>query len=255
MSRLATLVLVVSLPAWAQRAFPFTWDSAPLAPRAHEVQSWVTPRLGRTDVNFMQLDVRFQVAQGVSRWVDTMFGLDLDLASFDVDSRTIDAKVSSTWRASITRADAAVGFAVVTRAAVGLLSGDLELRLVLDKQFGPLLLALNATAVRSVIWSGNDEINARFEQSFGARYQVQAEFAAGLEVRAREAFQNSTYMGTALMGGPTFSYVAKQWWLSFGLLVQAGGEKTRVDRGNGEPLEVRDNERFVGRIILGVKTD
>lgn len=102
---------------------------------------------------------------------------------------------------------------------------------------------------------GRDEINARFEQSLGARYQIQPEFAAGLEVRAREAFQNSTYMGTALLAGPTFSYVAKQWWLSFGLLVQAGGEKTRLDRGNGEPLEVGDNERFVGRIILGVKTD
>ena len=43
--------------------------------------------------------------------------------------------------------------------------------------------------------------------------------------------------------------------MAFGLLIQAGADKARDDRGNGEPLEVRDNERFVGRLVLGVKTD
>ncbi len=255
MFRLASLLLIVSLPAWAQRAFPFTWDSQTLAPGTHEFQSWVTARYGRQDIGYTEFDLRLQAMQAVTGRVDTMFGLDVDLSSFGLDSRAVEARVSSTWRYSLLRSTEAVGLAVVSRIGLGLDHGELEVRLVLDKQLGRLWLGLNASATRSQFWSGRTGIDTRFEQSFGARYQVQESFSAGVEVRAREALQRSTYQGTAYSGGPVFTWAAKRWWVAFGFLVQAGADKARDDRGNGEPLEVRDNERFVGRLILGVKTD
>jgi len=254
-SRLALLLSLVSSAAWAQRAFPFTWDSATLEPGTREVQAWVTPRLGRVDTGYTQLDVRFQQAQGLSAQVEMMFGLDLDLISFAIDSRDLEAHVSSTWRYSLLRSSEVVGLAVLGRFALGLDDGELEVRLVLDKQFGRLLLALNASASRTVRWGSGEGIDTRLEQSFGARYQVQAEFSAGLEVRSREAWQRSVHQGTAWSAGPTFTYASKRWWVALGLMAQAGANKARADRGNGEPLELRDNERFTGRVVLGLKTD
>lgn len=253
--RLTSLLLVVSSPAWASRAFPLSWDSQTMAPGTHEFQSWVTARYGRQDIGYTELDLRLQAMQAITDRVDTMFGFDVDLASFALDSRSADARISNTWRSSVLTSTQAVGFAVVSRIALGLDNGELEVRLVLDKQIGRLWLALNASVMRAQFWSGRTGIDTRFEQSFGARYQVQESFAAGVEVRAREALQRSAYQGTAYSGGPTFSWVSVRWWVTFGLFVQAGADKAHDDRGNGEPLEVRDNERFVGRLILGVKTD
>lgn len=247
--------MVCSMPAWAQRAFPLSWDSATQRPGSHEVQSWLTERVGREDTGYTQLDVRFQAAQGVTDHLDAMVGFDVDLASFGLDSCAVEARVSTTWRYALMRSTEVVGLALVSRGAAGVDSGELELRLVIDKQFGPLWLALNGSATRTHRWASVAGINARFEQSFGARYQVQEALAAGLEVRARQAWARTTYQGTAFSAGPTLTYTSKRWWFTLGLLVQAGADKAKADRGNREPLEVRDNERFVGRLVLGVKTD
>jgi hypothetical protein len=254
-SRLASVLVLLSLPAWAQRAFPITWGSQTLAPQSHEFQSWATARLGRQDLGYTEFDLRLQAAQGIAERVDTMFGFDVDLASFALDSRTVDARVSNTWRFSMLKANEVIGVSVLGRLGLGVDIGELEVRLIVDKQFGPLWLALNGSAARSQFWSGRTGIDTRFEQSFGARYQVQEAFAAGVEFRAREALQMSTFQGTAYSGGPTFTYTAKRWWFALSLMVQAGADKAAADKGNGEPLELRDNERFLGRVVFGVKTD
>jgi hypothetical protein len=35
------------------------------------------------------------------------------------------------------------------------------------------------------------------------------------------------------------------------MAAQVGADKAAGDRGNGEPLTLRDNERFIGRLVLG----
>ncbi len=255
MFRLVPVLLLAAMPARAQRAFPFSWDTATVATDAHEMQSWVTPRLGRTDTGYLQNDLRFQAVGGVTSRVDTMFGVDVDLISFGTDSRDVQPRVSSTWRYSLLRATDVLGVAVMGRIGLGLDLAELEMRIVLDKQLGPLLLAFNLSGSRARLWRGRTGIDTRFEQTLSARYQVQSEFSAGVEVVAREALQSSLYQGTALSVGPTFTYASRRWWLALGLLVQMGADKALADRGNGEPLELRDNERFTGRLILGVTTD
>lgn len=255
MPRLFTLsfALMLSLPAWAQRVSPFTWDSVTLAPGRSEMQLWLTPRSGRTDTTYLQNDLRVQTSFGLSDHLDTLFGFDIDLISFGTNSRTLDSRVSNTLRYAPFKATGPVGFAVISRVAVGFALGEVEVRLVLDKSIGPVHLALNASGSRAILWHTAQVIDLRFEQNLTLRYLVGESFAAGFDVRAREAFASTTYQGTAFSAGPAFTYSAPRWWFALGLLAQAGADKAKGDYGNGDPLELRDNERFVGRVILGVK--
>ncbi len=253
--RLAAFLVVVACPAWAQRAFPLTWDSATLAKDAREVQSWLTAGYGRADTSYTRFGLRMQLAQGLTDRVDTMFGLDLDLESSGLDTRAFDARASNTWRLSLLKSTDAVGFSVLGRLALGVDLGELEVRIVVDKQLGPVWLAFNASLSRSQFWAGRTGIDTRLEQTLAVRYQVQGPFSAGLEVRSREAFQRAAYQGTGWSGGPTFTFAQERWWFALGLYAQVAADKAPADRGNGEPLEVRDNERFVGRLVVGIKTD
>jgi hypothetical protein len=177
------------------------------------------------------------------------------LTSFGIDSRAVDARVSNTWRYSPFKATEALGFSILTRFAAGVTSGEVELRLIFDKKMGRVLVVFNIGGTRSILWHTPPGIDARFEQNLAIRYQVDDSFSAGLEVRARESLAGTLAQGTAVSAGPSFTYVAKKWWLALGLLAQTAAYKAKADRSNAEPLEVRDNERFVGRFSLGVKLD
>jgi hypothetical protein len=39
------------------------------------------------------------------------------------------------------------------------------------------------------------------------------------------------------------------------MLAQVAADKAAADKGNGEPMELRDNERFVFRLVVGGHTD
>ena len=248
-----SFALLLSLPAWAQRVSPFTWDSVTLAPAHSEMQSWLTPRSGRADTSYLQNDLRFQTGFGLTTDIDTLFGFDVDFISFGADSRTLDSRISNTLRYAPFKATGPLGFAVLSRIAVGVELGEVEVRLILDKAIGRVHVALNASGSRAILWRTTQVIDTRFEQNLSVRYLVGESFAVGLDVRAREAFASTTYQGTAFSAGPTFTYSASRWWFALGLLAQAGADKAKADYGNGDPLELRDNERFVGRLILGVK--
>ncbi|HNH45552.1 MAG TPA: hypothetical protein PKY30_00840, partial [Myxococcota bacterium] len=76
--------------ALADRPFPVTWQSTPLAPDTADVQTWVTARYGRADTRYTRFDVRMLVGQPVAPKLDVLYGLDLDLESFGVPARTVD---------------------------------------------------------------------------------------------------------------------------------------------------------------------
>jgi len=252
MRRWAWLCLV--LGTWAaagERAFPFTFDSATLEPGERQVQFWETFRSQRFDpAPYLTTESRFGLAAGVTKSLDTLLLLDATINEQDPDLRTIRARVSSLWKYSFLKATDALGVSGLGRVSLGLDGLDLEARLVLDKQLGPVLIALNASVAYSPLWNGAVEPDLRFEESLALGYRV-GPVLVGVEARVRTAYQQRLFEGTAYYAGPTLSWSTKWFFATLAWHAQLGAYKAKADRGNGEAMELRDNERFVARFLIG----
>jgi hypothetical protein len=247
-------MLVCSSTFAAPRDFSLTWSSQTLAPGHRDIEVWLTPRIARTDPQQVISDFRVGLSAGLLRSLETQLTVDL---GFDSLSRpaTIDSRLTSLWRFTPFKATDALGFGGFARVSLGVDVLDLEARVILDKAIGRVLLALNASVTRSLFWSGRAGVDTRLEESVAARFAVTPNATFGFEAYAKSSFTKGEYQGTGLSVGPALSFQFSKVWLTFGLVAQVGADKASADRGNGEPLTLRDNERFVGRVVFGGHLD
>lgn len=241
-------------PVDVARDFALTWSTHTLAQGHQSLEVWVTPRVARADPQFLLTDTRIAFAVGLLPSLETQVSIDLNLQS-NLFTSSVDPRVSSLWRWSPFKSDGPLGVGLIGRGSLGFDVSELEARLVLDKQLGRVLIAVNASYARSYFWNGRSGINNRLDESLGARFAISPNATMGLEFRLKSAFTGTDYQGSALYVGPTLSFHWSRVWLAVGLTAQVGADKAAGDRGNGEPLELRDNERFVARIILGTPAE
>ncbi len=247
-------VLCCSSPLAAPRDFSLTWTSQTLAPGHRDVEVWLTPRIARVDPQQVLSDFRVGLSAGLLPSLETQLTMDL---SFDSLARpaSIDGRLTSLWRFTPFKATDALGFGGFARVSLGVDVLDLEARVILDKAVGRVLFALNGSVTRSLFWSGRDGVDTRLEESLAARFAVTPNATFGLEAYAKSSFTKGAYQGTGLSVGPALSFQFSRVWLTVGLVAQVGADKAAGDRGNGEPLTLRDNERFVGRVVFGGHLD
>lgn len=249
------VVVLVSLAttARADRPFPYTWTSTTQANQTTDAELWVSARSGRP-TQFDRLEVRGWASAGVSKRVDVHFGVEADGTFGRRDQKSFDGRASALARYRLFDADDVLGVALLGRAGFGIDGAVLEARLVLDRKLGDVLLALNSSYERTIFWDRREAIDTRLEHSFAARFLVTPDVAAGFEVRGRQAFLSGAYQGSALYVGPTLSISTKWVWFSLGAVAQVGSDKVEGDRGNGEHLIFRDDERFSLRLVVGAPT-
>lgn len=245
------LVLLAST-ARADRPFPWTWTSSTLARGTTDAQLWTTVRTGRV-TPYDLLEVRGWVNAGLLRQVDLHFGLETDVLLQRRENKSFDGRLSVLARYRFLDPDL-LGVALLVRAGVGLEAGVLESRLVLDREFGTVLLAANGAFERTVFYDRRDAIDTRFEANLGLRLQVTPDVAAGFEGRARTGLKAGEYQGTAFFVGPTLAISTKWVWLSLGAVAQIASDKAEGDRFNGQPIIFRDDERFGGRLVVAAPT-
>ena len=249
----SVMFVLVATSASAERPFPYTWTSTTQANQTTDAELWVSVRSGRP-VQYDRLEVRGWASAGVTKRVDVHFGLEADVTFRRRDQKTFDGSASALVRYRLFDPDDVLGVAVLGRAGFGIDGAVLEGRLVLDRKLGDVLLALNSSYERSVLWDRREAIDTRLEHSFAARFLVTPEVAAGFEVRGRQAFLSGAYQGSALYVGPTLSITTKWVWFSLGAVAQVGSDKIEADRGNGQTIIFRDDERFSLRLVVGAPT-
>lgn len=249
---LIPLVALCSLPARADRAFPWTWTSATLTKGSTDAQLWLSMRAGRR-TPFDLLEVRGWVSAGVLSRVDVHFGLEADFLLLRREQKDLDGRLSALVRYRFLDPDV-LGIALLARGGVGVASAVLEGRLVLDRTFGDVLIAANSSYERTVFWDRRDAVDTRLEQDLAIRLQVSPEVSAGFEARARTALKSGQYQGTAFYVGPTLSVSTKFVWLSVGAVAQIASDKAEGDRGDGLPVIYRDDERFHLRLVVAAPT-
>lgn len=253
MRPLLLLVLLLSVSAVAApREFPFTWTSKTSAAGQSSFEGWFTPRFVRT-ADYFRLDTRVAWVHGVTRTVESQLSLDLDFERTDL-TQNLDPRFTSLWRWTTWREGTPFAVAGLGRVSLGLDQLEVEARLIADLHLGRVVLALNASGSRSVFWAGRQGIDTRLEENLGVRYAVSTGVSAGLEVRARSAWREREYQGTAIFMGPALMFTHSKFWVTIGGYAQVASEKAKADRDLPEPAELRDNERFMLRLVIGADT-
>lgn len=249
--RVVCLTLLVAGSSFAApRDFALTWTTQSLETGHRDLEVWATPRIARVDPHQVLLDARFGLTAGLTRWLETQLTVDLGFDS-GLATQSIDGRLTSLWHFTPLKATDAVGVGGVARVSLGVDVLELEARLTLDKAVGRVLFAANASVSREWFWSGRSGIDTRTEESVAVRFAITPTTSFGAEGYLKSGFTHGTYQGSGLYFGPALSFQFTQVWLTVGMAAQVGADKAAGDRGNGEPLTLRDNERFLGRLVLG----
>ncbi len=254
MFRLALpLIILASTALASERELAFTAQSDVLKTGGREISAFVTPRFGRYSP-YVQFDNRAAVGFGLSQSLELQALLDVQTFSDGLEQRAISARIGALTRYRFFDArTATVGLAVLGSFTVGPQGLELEVRGVADKWFGHWLLALNAAVQRSQVWAGRPPSgDTRLELSFGTAYQLENGFSAGLEVLNRTSFLLGQFVGNATYVGPTVAYRRPSFWFAASLTPQVTAFKGPNRVGNGEPLELDDNERVNLRFTFGL---
>ncbi len=250
--RLLALLCVASLPTLAApRDFPVTWTTRTTDAGANGFEGWVTPRLSRADADSLRVDARLAWVAGVTKNLESQLSLDLDWERPTDRGATLDPRLSSLWRWTTWRQGSPVAVGGVGRVTLGFDSAEVEARLLVDVTVGRALFAANAMGARRLWWRGAGGLDTRLEASGGVRFALAPGASFGLELRARSAYREALYQGTAVYLGPTLAFTSGGFWVALGAYAQVASDKAAADRGNGEHAELRDNERFVLRLTVG----
>ena len=249
-----TALLLSSGSAFAtERSLAYTLAGPTVEAGAHEVLLSVTPRFGRPEP-FLRIENLVGFAYGFSAKVEAQLLLSVALESAAGDSRSIEGAIATRWRWQLLngRADV-VGLGLTGTAAVSVDSVFLEARAGAEKWLGDFLFALNASADFTVRRDGGAGPQTHLEQSGGIVYQLSNGFSSGFEVRNRLGFERGEYYGDAVFCGPVFGVRSKSFWLMLAALPQVAAVKAPKLYGNGQALELRDNERWLVRVQLGLE--
>ena len=136
--------------------------------------------------------------------------------------------------------DDPIGLSIYGEIKAGDRLVELESKLIAQKNFGPLILAYNATL--EAVWEGNDltEHEGEFSQALGASYEISPPISVGVELlhefvfpewRDKEKIRN-------FFVGPNVSYRSGNWFVTVTALAQATDTE-------GEP-------DFQARTIFGI---
>lgn len=252
MRALLALAIVVALPVTAApRDFSFTWTTRTSAAGTDGFEAWLTPRLVRFDETYARLEPRVAWVAGVAKGLEAQTSIDFDVES-TLLSAQVDPRLSSLWRWTTWRPGAPFSMGGLGRLSGGPGFFEAEGRLLADLEVGRVLVSLNVSAARALFWNGRSGVDTHLEELFGLRVSVSSTASLGLEARARSGWRERVYAGTALYVGPTLTFTNPRFWVSVGGGVQVAADKAQADRELEEPNELRDNERYVLRLALGV---
>ena len=223
------LVLCMSiLPAVSSfadpRHFTYVYEATIEEPGEVELENWITWQTRKpADHSFQEIDFRHEIEFGVTN--------KLQASIYLADWSYVHSKPSN----RVAFSDAAleliyniynpekepIGLAVYEEIEGGDHRFGSESKLIGQKNFGPFVLAYNATL--EAIWQGKElaEREAQFQQSIGGSYELNRHFSIGAECMHEIAFPEwSRGEHPVISGGPNISIHAGKWWATVTGLAQ-----------------------------------
>ncbi len=238
MKRLLSLVLIAALPALSAfggaRRFTYIYETTTAAPGTFEFENWVTWRTDRDDDSeFDRLDFRHELEFGITdRLQAAIYFADWtyrDGRSVENDGSVYAGSAVEMIYNLTNPQTSMLGSALYGEVAIGEDLVKLESKILLDKQFGPLVVAYNATVEAE--WEGEDldEKTGEFQQTLGASYEIKPQLLVGGELLHEIEFPEwREGEDSVVYAGPNMSVRFGNWWATTTALAQL----TDVD---GEP--------------------
>ena len=206
---LAATILISTPVSAGERRFTYTYEATTAPKGTIELENWVTWKASRgSGGNANQFDFRHELEFGITD------RLQLGLYLSDWSVTRSGGKTESVWKnvgaefiynLSNPTTDF-LGSALYLETKLGDELFALEGKLLLQKNFGPWVVAYNASLEAE--WEGPDydEQVGEFQQTLGVSYQVSPRFTVGAEMLHEVVFENWGDAGDhALYVGPNAS--------------------------------------------------
>lgn len=210
-----------------ERRFTYVYEATTAAKGEIELENWVTWKSQRSGGD--TFDFRHEIEYGVTdRLQMALYLADWRVKKGHVSYQDTALEVIYNLTNPVTDL---VGSAIYGEVKLGDEKFELEGKAILQKNFGPLVVAYNATFEAE--WEGErfgyfNERKGKFEQSFGASWQFTPNFLLGGEVLHEIEFENWSEVGDSLVYvGPNASFRYKQYFVTTTAMIQAtalGGE-------------------------------
>jgi hypothetical protein len=190
-SRLRPLfaIVLLFLPAAADadvRHFTFLYEAVPSTPGSVEIENSVTFRTGTDGDRFSQVDFRHEFEFGVTKHLQ----LSLYVADWDYHSGFADQRSGYAYQGTAVEGiynltnpvTDTVGLSLYEEVKGGYEFFESESKVILQKNFGPVILAYNATL--EATWEGRNllEREGELQQALGVSYEFAPWISAGIEM-------------------------------------------------------------------------
>ena len=210
------------------RRFTFVYETTTSAPGSVELENWITYKSGDPGTGrFSQLDFRHEFEFGITdRLQLALYVADWSYQTGfdDRDSGFLysDTAIEAIYNLTNPVVDP-VGISIYQEVKIGDRLVEWESKLIAQKNFGPLIVAYNATL--EAVWEGNnlEEEEGEFQQALGVSYELSPRYSVGLEMlhevifpdwRGSESTQN-------FFIGPNLSVRSGRWFATLTALAQA----------------------------------
>ncbi|MCH8966585.1 MAG: hypothetical protein IID43_02815 [Planctomycetes bacterium] len=238
-------VLASSRVDAGERRFTYVYEATTLQKGEWEFEQWVTWKTAKeTNRDFDRFDFRTEIEYGVT----DHFQLGFYLSDWRYEENRPKGKHRGDWRDVAVEAiwnltdpnTDPVGLALYGEVKIGDALLELEGKLIVQKNFGKIALAYNATIEAE--WEGHhfDEDKGELQQTVGLSYQFSPRFLVGMELLHEIAIPD--WRGASGKGvlyvGPNFSYRTRRWWATLTPLFQVS--------------DVEDEPDFQMRLIFGM---
>jgi len=227
---LALLILLFSiLPAVSSfagaRHFTYIYEAPTSAPGGMELENWVTWQRGTNPSRFDELDFRHELEFGVTN----RFQISVYLADWNYQQEAkhsgysySDSALELIYNLSNPVADP-LGLSIYEEIKGGDRFFELESKLIVQKNLGPLIVAYNTTL--EAIWEGHglQQRQGEFQQSLGASYELSPRFSVGIEMLHEVVFPEWRDEGklSNFFIGPNISVRRGRWFATVTALMQA----------------------------------
>ncbi|RME26669.1 MAG: hypothetical protein D6798_06260 [Deltaproteobacteria bacterium] len=215
---LAAIIASLATPAQAnERRFTYTYESLTMPRGVREIEPWTTFILPHHEGEGLTMQQRMELEVGLTDKLLTAFYINW---SADPSGSRFDG-VSSEWKLNLrSRATQAVGMALYGEVGVGPTETELEAKLLLDEEWGGLVVAYNL--VGELEWEREEEIDAAgavevehereivVENLLAASYKVDAVHFGAEVIQKNEWKEDETEM--KLSAGPALGWVGPGLW-------------------------------------------
>ena len=226
--RLACILILAFSPSISfsgVRHFTFLYEAPTSAQGSLELENWVTWQRITNPDRSDEVDFRHELEYGVTDkfqvsvyLADWFYESNREQSGFTYSDSAIELIYNLT-----NPVDDPIGLSIYGEIKAGDRLIELESKLIGQKNFGPLILAYNATL--EAVWEGHSlqEREGEFQQAFGASYELSPRLSAGIELLHEFVFPEwrDDKKIRNLFVGPNVSYRRGNWFVTVTALAQA----------------------------------